>query len=109
MTHEHGYPNHFYNMTRHGVRKLFEGKARLLSHEVPRYGAPIHALCSFVDEYAAHLPAASRAEFEKLTVGDLRHLPRGEYWHQSYVRQLSEEGTWLLAAMTTAVFERNPG
>jgi SAM-dependent methyltransferase len=107
LQHEHGYPNHFYNMTRQGLRKLFEGKARLLSHEVPTYGAPIYTLCAFVQEYAAGLPAPARAEFEKLTMADVLRLRKNEYWDRSYVRELSAEGNWLLASVTAALFERD--
>jgi SAM-dependent methyltransferase len=107
LQHEHGYPNHFYNMTRQGMVKLFEGRAKLLSHEVPRYGAPIHVVCSIVQEYLANLPPAAFAEFEKLTMGDMLRLRKDEYWDKAYVQQLSPEGNWRLASVTAALFERD--
>lgn len=103
---EHGYPNHFFNMSRQGLVRLFEGKARLLSHEVPRYGVPMYMLCAFVDEYLEGLSAPLRAEFEAVTIGELAKLRRDEYWGKSYVRELSEEASWRLAAVTAAVFQR---
>lgn len=107
MQHEHGYPNHFFNMTRQGIVKVFEGKARVLSHTVPSYGAPIHTLCAYVDEYASSLPPAARQEFQKLTVRELQVLTKDQYWRKSYVTKLSAEGNWKLASVTAALFERN--
>ncbi len=106
MQHEHGYPNHFFNMTRQGIVKVFEGKARLLKHTVPNYGLPIYTLCAYVQEYSSSLPAAARAEFQNLTIKDIELLPKDQYGHKSYVQQLSAEGNWKLASVTAALFER---
>jgi SAM-dependent methyltransferase len=108
MQHEHGYPNHFYNMTRQGLLRLFQDKATLLSHEVPRYGVPIYSLCAYVREYAESLPPDARAQFEQLTIADLMRLKKIEYWSKPYVSQMTSEGKWLLASVTAALFQRNP-
>lgn len=106
LQHEHGYPNHFFNMTRQGLAKLFEGKARILSHNVPSYGAPIHTLSSFLQEYLGQLPPEERASFEKLTIADVAQLKKTEYWAQPFVRALSSEGNWRLASLTAALLVR---
>lgn len=104
---EHGYPNHFFNMTRQGLAKLFDGKARILAHEVPTYGAPIYTLCWFVHEYLANLPPDARASFERLTIKDIASLKKTDYWQQPYVRALSTEGNWRLASVTAALLVRD--
>jgi len=66
----HGYPHHYYNMTREGLSNLFAG---LNEQRFEIYGAmhPIWALQWFLTRYAHGLPAAQRDRFEAMTVSQL--------------------------------------
>ncbi|MCW5981535.1 MAG: class I SAM-dependent methyltransferase [Bryobacteraceae bacterium] len=101
---EHGYPSHFYNMTRQGLRNLFPDM-RMERHEVPPSGYPMHSLHWFISQYAAHLPPASRDAFLAMRMGDV--LSRGPFdWNsEPVVFELGEAGRWILAS-TTAILLR---
>jgi SAM-dependent methyltransferase len=70
----HGYPHHYYNMTRQGIDNLFTG---LLERRIEVYGAmkPIWALNWFLMRYHAGLPLESRERFATMTVAELMAAP----------------------------------
>lgn len=70
----HGYPHHYFNMTREGLATLFEP---LVERRFAQYGAmhPIWALNWFLHRYAAGLPEGDRAAFEAMTVRELLAPP----------------------------------
>jgi SAM-dependent methyltransferase len=102
---EHACPNHFYNMTRWGVARLFEG-LQIERQYVPRTGVPMWSLYWMVEWYAAHLPAAARENFLSMQVRDLLSKRVGERLDDPIVTALSEEGNWLLASTTAIVLSK---
>lgn len=103
---EHGYPNHYYNMTRQGLENLFADKVNVLEHIVPKSGLPIYTLRWFLGIYCQHLPNDTRKAFEKMTVGELISLQKDQYPQQKFVHELSEKGNWALASTTCALMIR---
>jgi SAM-dependent methyltransferase len=67
----HGYPHHYYNMTQHGLRNLFDHSAEILSCYVPPHGHPIFGVQWLLQQYAAGLSEPARTRFEAMTVSDL--------------------------------------
>lgn len=72
----HAYPNHYFNMTSHGLTSLF---AELDVRHVGSFpfGQPIFGLSWFLNVYAASLPDETRAAFLATSVGDLLTHPDG--------------------------------
>ncbi|HJS86130.1 MAG TPA: class I SAM-dependent methyltransferase [Acetobacteraceae bacterium] len=103
---EHGYPRHYYNMTRQGLRALFEGRLVIEDHRVVRSTLPIWSLTWFVQSWAQGLPEQARAEFLDLRLGDLMASP-ASFLDRSWVSQLSPEKTFELAS-ATMLFARKP-
>ncbi len=52
----HGFPHHYYNMTRRGLENLFERDFDIDRSDTPDYGHPIHTLSWFLNSYAARAP-----------------------------------------------------
>jgi hypothetical protein len=104
---EHGYPHHYFNATRMGAQRLFEGM-EVLSHHVPLSGHPFFTLHHLLMVYLTGLPEAERAQFANMTVSDL--LARGpmERLEDPLITQLAVEQQWQIAATTQALF-RKPG
>ncbi|WP_170950234.1 class I SAM-dependent methyltransferase [Mesorhizobium sp. WSM3864] len=67
----HGYPHHYYNMTKDGVRNLFKEDVEVISHTVPFYFHPVWVASWFLSSWANGLSGETKSSFEKLTVQDL--------------------------------------
>jgi SAM-dependent methyltransferase len=102
---EHGYPNHFYNMTRQGLAHLFTG-LHVEQHFVPRSGAPIWALHWIASEYANHLTPAAKQEFLSMSLRDLLAKSPVEHLEGLIVRDLSDAGNWILASSTAMILSK---
>jgi SAM-dependent methyltransferase len=107
MQPEHGYPDHYFNATRSGLRQLFGGRLELLRHFVPRSGEPVWSLHWFLSWYVEELPASERAEFLNMRVEDLLAKRPSESLDKTWVTHLSENGKWRLASSTAAVFRKS--
>ncbi len=103
---EHGYPNHYFNATRSGLKLLFPPSVDLITHFVPGSGEPIWALQWFVSWYAKELPSNEREKFLDLRMRDLAGTLPSALLDESWVRRLSDEGRWQLACTTAAVFRK---
>lgn len=68
---EHGYPHHYFNATRSGLRQLFPADFEVVQDVVPRSGEPVWALHWFLSWYAAHLPEENRPNFLQLRIEDV--------------------------------------
>lgn len=104
---EHGYPNHFYNMTRQGIANLFTKELILDRHFVPASGLPIWALHSILTQYRAHLDEPLRERFDNMTVRELLEKAPVDLLEEELVTALDDEGNWILAC-TTALIMRKP-
>lgn len=73
----HGYPHHYYNMTRDGLRNLFAG-LEVVDQSVPLSCHPIESLRWFLMSYELGLPPDVRRRFSRMRVRDFMALPRGD-------------------------------
>jgi len=103
---EHGYPDHYFNATRSGLRQLFRDRLELLSHEVPRSGEPVWTLHWFLSRYAEHLTDEERREFLALRVRDILNEPVEALIDKPWVTKLADGGKWKLASTTSAIFRK---
>ena len=84
----HGYPHHYYNMTRRGLEQLFAEAFEIERCDTAPYGFPIFSLTWFLRSYLDGLPAGTARRFRDLRVRDL--VGDGhEYLDQAFVRELS--------------------
>jgi SAM-dependent methyltransferase len=92
----HGFPSHYYNMTRQGLEALFDEGFHVESSETPDWGHPIWALTWMVKLYADALPPGTREEFGRLQVDAL--MGQGaEYQDRSFVTELDADTRRVLA------------
>ena len=67
----HGYPEHYYNMTREGIVNLFNKKLHISDSFVYKSGHPIHSLRWIVESWSNGLPDDIRERFLNLRIGEL--------------------------------------
>lgn len=104
---EHGYPHHYFNATRSGLRQLFAKNMEPVRTFVPQSGEPVWTLSWFVSSYAAELPEAERQRFLDLRLRDVVREPALSLLNRDWVARLSEAGRWELASTTAAVFRKS--
>ena len=105
---EHGYPSHYFNATRFGLRRLFQG-AELVHHRVPDgVNHPVQTLHRVATLYAAGLPTNQRAPFLDLTLRDLLAKSPQDWQREGaeFVTALDENARWTLAFATSATFRK---
>ncbi|MCA0029724.1 MAG: class I SAM-dependent methyltransferase [Mesorhizobium sp.] len=98
----HGYPHHYYNMTKDGLRSLFDRDMEVLSHTVPFYFHPVWVASWFFNSWANGLSPGTRESFEKLTVKELMNFAVVDM-EKPFVRELSEGKQFELASGTFLV------
>lgn len=94
----HGYPDHYYNMTSHGLRNLFERTLRIDEMGVPDSGKPFWALNWMLRSYVEGLPAEVAERFRTMTVNQLLGDPVAHLVND-YVRGLSAAADEELACV----------
>jgi SAM-dependent methyltransferase len=104
---EHGYPHHYFNATRMGVRQLFDGLLTPEIHAVPGGGHAATVLMAMIRVYRSGLPKHMRFYFDKLTMGDMVELPWVEF-REGPFGQISDEVMWKMASTTQILFSK-PG
>jgi SAM-dependent methyltransferase len=97
----HGYPHHYYNMTQQGLRNLFEGRAEIVSCEVPLHGHPIFGVQWLLRDYLGGLPEALQPEFAALSVADICRLDLVQFLQRPLASQLSAEAQGLTACLNS--------
>lgn len=105
---EHGYPHHYFNATRMGLRQLFDGLLTVDKHIVPNAGHPVNTVRAMLNVFLAGLPKERRAEFTQMTVGEILQADPKEFRQTGLGAAISEEITWKMAHTTQAVFSK-PG
>ncbi|MGF1527360.1 MAG: class I SAM-dependent methyltransferase [Candidatus Competibacterales bacterium] len=100
---EHGYPQHYFNMTRTGVRQLFGDAIEVTEHFTIPENGPLFALQWQLAAYLDGLPPAEREAFAATTVAELAHSPLGDLLAEPFARRLSAEATWALTGAHTLV------
>lgn len=107
LQHEHGYPHHYFNATRMGLRQLFEGKLTVEKHIVPNAGHPSNTVRHVLSSFLAGLPKTRRDEFRGMTVGEILDADHKEF-RTGLGSAISEEVIWRMAHTTQAMFSK-PG
>jgi hypothetical protein len=106
---EHGYPSHFFNATRFGLRSLFDGCA-VEAQDLGPSNLPIWTLNQILSVYAGGLPTKTRETFLAMTVSEILSVlggPGGRPWQESpVVSELNEEVAWTIAWGTTGIFSK---
>lgn len=98
----HGFPHHFFNATPKGNRSAFEERCDILSCDVRPWQHPIFALSWMLDFWRNGLPAAERAAFCELKVGDLLG-DAAQQLSRPFCAHLSVAAQETIAAGTTLI------
>jgi SAM-dependent methyltransferase len=101
----HGFPSHFYNMTREGLENLFRD-GEVVGCLTPPNGHPILALQWFLTEYLQGLPAVERATFGSMTLSEAAALRFPEMFGEGYVTSLSPEAVRTIACLNTVIVRK---
>jgi hypothetical protein len=102
---EHGYPSHYFNATRFGVRKLFEP----LSLEwMEPHSHPVLTIEQLLGAYAYALPEPVRSKFLGMSIGDFLSQSAVSRFASSdeIATRLDENIKWTLAWGTKAIFRK---
>jgi hypothetical protein len=100
---EHGYPFHYFNMTRSGVLQLFGDAIDIEAHFIEDANEPVFALHWFLSVYINSLPEPERLKFCTMTVNQLVARHPQDFLSDSIVTTLSEQGRWALASGHTLI------
>jgi SAM-dependent methyltransferase len=106
---EHGFPYHFFNMTRSGLRRLFEREAEIEQLFVPPLGHPINALQWILRIYQQFLPEAARQRFRQLTVGEIVDRPLLDWLTDEAATALPDYARWTIAANVATIVRKRAG
>ncbi len=98
----HGYPDHYYNMTGHGLLNLFEKHLRVEERGVPKSGKPFWALNWILRSYVNGLPQDVGERFRNMTVAELLGDPI-PHLDREYVTALSAAADEELACVNYIV------
>ena len=100
----HGYPSHYYNATREGLRRLFDAGFEDVSIATRANQTPDHALSWQLNELVAAIgDEAMRAELLGMTVAALQaEAPGGPFWSR-VVQAVPEAARARLAAGNTLI------
>jgi SAM-dependent methyltransferase len=101
----HGYPHHYYNMTRTGLENLFTEWFRIDHAGTPPYGWPVWTLTWFLNRYVDGLPAEAAERFKEMKVGDLM-APGDRYLADEFVQSLEDDARRDLASVNYLVGTR---
>lgn len=95
----HGYPNHYFNATHQGIRRLFEEQLNVRSITVPNSTHPIWSLTWIMQTWADALPEEARQHFLSLPLSHFLQAPR-DLLSESYCDLLPEEDKLKIASAT---------
>jgi SAM-dependent methyltransferase len=105
---EHGYPHHYFNMTRSGLLQLFGDAIEVESHTLDHSNEPIFSLSWFLSVYLSCLPKQEHDNFLNMKVKDFVLIPPQEYLTKPIVTTLSNQGRWTLATGHTLMARKKP-
>jgi SAM-dependent methyltransferase len=84
----HGFPSHFFNATRDGLRVLFEETVEIEDIYTPEEGQPISVLTWFLTRYLAGLPEEVAATFRTRAIEEFIG-PAAPHFAEDYVESLT--------------------
>jgi predicted O-linked N-acetylglucosamine transferase (SPINDLY family)/GT2 family glycosyltransferase/ubiquinone/menaquinone biosynthesis C-methylase UbiE len=99
MSPYHGYPDHYYNMTKSGLHNLFKDFFEIEKQDVLDSGHPIHSITWVLRSWTEGLGEKAQKEFLGKKVASLVGDPNG-YFNESFVNDLSLEKKFELGATT---------
>lgn len=100
MSPYHDFPDHFYNMTRSGLRNLFCDYLQVTKQDVISSGLPIFSITWILNNWINGLEnPKSKNDFMEMKVKDLINSPV-EYLDEPFVKELSQEKNFELGATT---------
>lgn len=102
---EHGYPHHYFNATRMGLRRLFNNLLEIQAHVVPESGHPAHLIWTALNAYRNGLPISHRLEFEELTIGQILNGSWKDF-RRDFGGMLNSETKWKMASATQAIMTK---
>lgn len=105
---EHGYPHHYFGMTRMGLQRLFRGAIDIEKHHVPMSGHPIWALWMMLQSYRDGLDGTDKNDFHEMKVVDFLSKAPKDFLGESWVTNLSEEARWKIATTTSLIASKKP-
>ena len=91
----HDYPDHYYNMTRSGLRNLFEEFLEIDNQDILASGLPIFSLTWILNSWANGLDEETRKSFLEMSVQELLADPVS-YLEKPFVKNLSKEKNFEL-------------
>ncbi len=104
----HGYPHHYFNMTKNGMLVLFEEDIEVDEQFVTSGTGPINSLTWFLQNWADALSKKDRKKFKNMKIGDF--IDRStKYQNQSFITNLPAEKNDELAATTFLVGRKKYG
>ena len=103
----HGFPSHYYNMTREGLKNLFP-TGQVVDCLTPLNGHPVLTLQWFAREYLQGLPERERAALGAMTLAEAAALQFPQTFSAAYVTALSPEAMQTIACLNTVIV-RKPG
>ena len=98
MSPYHGYPDHYYNMTKSGLHNLFKNHFHVQRQDVLDSGHPIHSITWILRNWSEGLLGSIKDQFLK-RVAELIGDPNA-YFDEPFVKQLSKEKEFELGATT---------
>ncbi|MDO8834500.1 MAG: class I SAM-dependent methyltransferase [Vicinamibacterales bacterium] len=102
---EHGFPDHYYNMTRSGLKNLFAGMT-LVDHVVKEDGHPINSVQQVLSTYSGSLAEPYRSAFGALRVKDIVHANLPDLLLRDFATNLPDRARWTMAAHTTVLMRK---
>ncbi|MCR9257263.1 MAG: methyltransferase domain-containing protein [Alphaproteobacteria bacterium] len=103
---EHGYPHHYFNMTREGLRRLFRDMGQLENHWVPLTQHPLLALAWFLAVYRVNLPPETGKAFSDVRIGDIIDGDAYEMVLSDIGAHLGRDGRWQLASGHSMILKK---
>ena len=102
----HGYPDHYYNMTRTGLINLFGGGAEVVECLTPPNGHPIFAVQWLLREYLYGLPEPHRSRFGSMTIAQAADLDPARTLADGIALQLGDSAVATIACLNTVRLRR---
>ena len=99
----HGYPSHYYNATRNGLRLMFEEEFDVDFCSTEAFEAPDFTITSILGQFLAHLPPAERERVREMRVGDLISQPPMTPFWTDLLANLSDGAMSELACGNTLI------
>jgi SAM-dependent methyltransferase len=95
----HGYPHHYYNMTKPGLRNLFPASLQEIEHYVPHYFKPLWVAEWFFRVWASGLSGDVKEQFLDMSVRDFLAAATSDY-DKPFVADLDDFHNLTLASGT---------